>query len=126
MRPGEIVLLRLPQANLASGKLRPVLVLSDLPGPFGDYLVCGISSQLHHEMPDWDERLTASDDDFAASGLKVPSVIRLNWLAAINPSASVGTPSAQSPQSDWRACDGAWPLIYPDPKVNVASTANLF
>jgi len=42
-------------------------------------------------MPDWDERLTASDDDFAASGLKVPSVIRLNWLAAINPSASVGT-----------------------------------
>ena len=91
MRPGEIVLLRLPQANLASGKLRPVLVLSDLPGPFGDYMVCGISSQLHQEMPDWDERLTASDDDFAASGLKVPSVIRLNWLAAINPSASVGT-----------------------------------
>jgi mRNA interferase MazF len=91
MRPGEIVLLRLPQADLSSGKLRPVLVLSDLPGPFGDYLVCGISSQLHQEMPDWDERLTASDDDFAASGLKVPSVIRLNWLAAVNPSASVGT-----------------------------------
>ena len=91
MKAGEIVLLRLPQANLLSGKLRPVLVLSDLPGPFGDYLVCGISSQLHQEMPDWDERLTTSDDDFAASGLKVPSVIRLNWLAAVNPSASVGT-----------------------------------
>ena len=91
MRPGEIVLLRLPQADLSSGKLRPVLVLSDLPGPFGDYLVCGISSRLHQEMPDWDERLTAPDDDFAASGLKVPSVIRLNWLAAVNPSASVGT-----------------------------------
>ena len=91
MRPGEIVLLRLSQANLLSGKLRPVLVLSDLPGPFGDYLVCGISSQLHQEMPDWDERLTTADDDFPASGLKVPSVIRLNWLAAVNPSASVGT-----------------------------------
>lgn len=125
MRPGEIVLLRLPQANLASGKLRPVLVLSDLPGPFGDYLVCGISSQLHQEMPDWDERLTASDDDFAASGLKVLSVIRLNWLAAVNPSASVGTLGSIA-QSDWRACDGAWRLIYPDPKVNVATTANLF
>mgnify|MGYP001301363720 CR=1 FL=1 len=91
MRPGEIVLLRLPQANLASGKLSPVLVLSDLPGRFGDYLVCGISSQLHQEMANWDERLTATDDDFAASGLKVPSVIRLNWLAAVNPSASAGT-----------------------------------
>ena len=91
MRAGEIVLLRLPQANLASGKLRPVLVRSDLPGPFGDYLVSGISSQLHQEIPGWDERLTTSDDDFAAKGLKVPSVIRLNWLAAVNPSASVGT-----------------------------------
>ena len=91
MKAGEIVLLRLPQANLLSGKLRPVLVLSNLPGPFGDYLVCGISSQLHQEMPDWDERLTAADDDFTTSGLKVPSVIRLNWLAAVNPSASAGT-----------------------------------
>jgi hypothetical protein len=35
MKAGEIVLLRLPQANLLSGKLRPVLVLSDLPGPWG-------------------------------------------------------------------------------------------
>ena len=91
MKAGEIVLLRLPQANLLSGKLRPVLVLSNLPGPFGDYLVCGISSQLHQEMPDWDERLTAADDDFTTSGLKVPSVIRLNWLAVVYPSASAGT-----------------------------------
>lgn len=91
MRPGEIVLLRLPPADLSAGKLRPVLVLSNLPGPFGDLLVCGISSQLHQEIPDWDERLTAVDADFTSSGLKVPSVIRLNWLATINPSASSGT-----------------------------------
>ncbi|MBI4526370.1 MAG: type II toxin-antitoxin system PemK/MazF family toxin [Deltaproteobacteria bacterium] len=91
MRLGEIVLLRLPQPDLSPGKLRPVLVLAELPGPFEDCLVCGISSQLHHEMRDWDERLTHDDADFATSGLKVPSVIRLNWLAAVNPSASAGT-----------------------------------
>ena len=51
MRAGEIVLLRLPQPDLSPGKLRPVLVLSELPGPFGDVLVCGISSQLYQEIP---------------------------------------------------------------------------
>ena len=51
MIPGAIVLLRLPQPDLLPGKLRPALVLSELPGPFGDILVCGISSQLRHEVP---------------------------------------------------------------------------
>jgi len=90
MRPGEIVLLRLPQSDLARGKLRPVLVLVGLPGPFGDVLVCGISSQLHQGIPGWDERVTTGDDDFVSSGLKVPSVIRLNWLASADPNAHVG------------------------------------
>lgn len=91
MTPGEIVLLRLPQPDLLPGKLRPVLVVSELPGPFGDVLVCGISSQLHQAVPQWDERLTPADPNFTTSGLKVASVIRLNWLAAVNPSVSVGT-----------------------------------
>ena len=90
MRPGEIVLLRMPQLDLSPGKLRPVLVMADLPGPFGDVLVCGISSQIHQEIPQWDERLTPTDPDFGSSGLKVASVIRLNWLAAVSPTASAG------------------------------------
>jgi mRNA interferase MazF len=91
MMPGEIVLLRMPQPDLLAGKLRPVLVLSVLPGRFGDVLVCGVSSQLHQEIPQWDERLTPGDSDFTTSGLKVASVIRLNWLAAVSPNVSVGT-----------------------------------
>jgi mRNA interferase MazF len=91
MKPGEIILLRLPQPDLAPGKLRPVLVLAELPGPFEDCLVCGISSQLRQEIPNWDERLTPADPDFATSGLKVPWVVRLNWLATINPHTSIGT-----------------------------------
>jgi mRNA interferase MazF len=97
MTPGEIVLLRLPQPDLLPGKLRPVLVLSELPGPFGDVLVCGISSQLHQEVPQWDEQLTP-DPDFTTSGLKVASVIRLNWLAAVSPSAGVGTLGTIGPE----------------------------
>jgi mRNA interferase MazF len=88
--PGEIVLLRMPQPDLLEGKLRPVLVLSALPGRFGDVLVWGVSSQLHQEIPQWDERLTPDDPDFATSGLKVASVTRLYWLAAVSPDVSVG------------------------------------
>ena len=90
MRPGEIVLLRMPQLDLSPGKLRPALVIADLPGPFGDVLVCGISSQLRQEIPQWDERLSPADPDFGNSGLKVASVIRLNWLATVSPSTSAG------------------------------------
>jgi mRNA interferase MazF len=98
VKPGEIVLLRLPQPNLSPGKLRPVLVLSELPGLFGNILVCGISSQLHQEIPNWDEQLTPADTDFGTCDLKVASVIRLGWLAAVNPSASVGTLGSIAPE----------------------------
>lgn len=91
MRPGEVVLLRLPQPDLAPGKLRPVLVLTELPGSFGDVLVCGISSQVRQAIPDWDETITPVDNDFAASGLKVASVVRLNWLASASTSAKIGS-----------------------------------
>jgi len=98
MTPGEIVLLRLPQPDLLPAKLRPVLVLSELPGPFGDVLVCGISSQLRQEVPQWDEQLTPADSDFTTSGLKVASVIRLSWLAAVSPSVSAGTLGTIAPE----------------------------
>ena len=98
MRPGEIVLLRMPQLDLSPGKLRPVLVIADLPGPFGDVLVCGISSQLQQEISQWEERLTPTDGDFIGSGLKVASLIRLNWLAAVSPGASAGALGAIAPE----------------------------
>ena len=104
MRPGEIVLLRMPQLDLSPGKLRPVLVIADLPGPFGDVLACGISSQLRQEIPQWDERLTPVDPDFGSSGLKVPSLIRLNWLVAVSPSASAGVLGSIAPERLARLC----------------------
>jgi len=60
--------------------------------------VCGISSQLHQEIPHWDERLTPADADFVTCGLKVASVIRLNWLAAVNSSAGIGALGSVSPE----------------------------
>jgi len=49
----------------------------------GDWLVCGISSQLHQEVVGFDHVLAVGDPNFALSGLKVASVIRLGFLATL-------------------------------------------
>jgi len=81
MRERDVVLTPLLQAN---GRLknRPALLLRALP-PFGDFLVCGISTQVRHAVPGFDEIIRRSDPDFAASGLLADSVIRLSFLAVL-------------------------------------------
>jgi len=81
---GQIVLFRFPQADLEEGKLRPALLLGRLPGEYDDWLTCMISSQVRHHVPEFDEIIREGDPDFAASGLKVPSVIRIGRLAVID------------------------------------------
>jgi mRNA interferase MazF len=82
-RPRTISLVRFPRADLQKGKYRPVLLLSRIPGPFSDWLICAITSQLKHEVKGWDERIEAEHDDFSSSGLKVPSLVRIGKLATV-------------------------------------------
>ena len=81
MTEGSILLASLRQSD-GSVKIRPVLFLRRMP-PFQDLLVCGLSSQLHQAAPSFDEIIQASDPDFATSGLKVASVVRLGFLAVL-------------------------------------------
>ena len=78
---GEIIVARLPQADGGS-KLRPVVLLRELPG-FGDFLVCGVSSQLRQAIRGFDIILDAASGDFATTGLRVSSVVRLAFLAVV-------------------------------------------
>ncbi len=78
---GDLIVAELPQAD-GRTKPRPVLLLSELPG-FGDYLVCGVSSQIHQAQDDFDQIITVADDFFAATGLQVTSVVRLNFLSTL-------------------------------------------
>lgn len=82
-RAGQIVLFRFPRADLAAGKLRPALLLNRVPGPYEDWLVCMISSQLQQYNEGFDELVREGDADFGESGLKVPSVIRVGRLAVV-------------------------------------------
>lgn len=81
--PGDVSLIRFPRADLRKGKDRPVLLLSKLPGPFDDWLICAITSQIRHEVKEWDERIERGDDDFKESGLTVPSLIRIGKIATM-------------------------------------------
>jgi len=90
-RAGQIVLFNFPQTDLASGKLRPALLISQVPGPFDDWLVCMISSQTRQLSEGLDEILREEDKDFAQSGLKVASVIRVGRLAVVEGKMLVGS-----------------------------------
>lgn len=75
-RPGQIVLFRFPQADFSAGKLRPALLLGQVPGPYN---------------ADFDELIGEGDADFSESGLKGPSVIRVGRLAIVEDALLLGS-----------------------------------
>lgn len=85
MKPGDIVLVRFPQADLQAGKLRPALVIAIAPDHHSDVLLALITSRIYQAASKLDEVLEKTDDDFSQSGLKVRSAIRLSRLASVEP-----------------------------------------
>nr|VFK53666.1 MAG: PemK-like, MazF-like toxin of type II toxin-antitoxin system [Candidatus Kentron sp. TUN] len=53
MTEGDIVLTPFPQAD-GKVKNRPALILREFP-PYGDFLVCGISTQIRQAVPGFDD-----------------------------------------------------------------------
>ena len=86
MKPGDIVLPRFPQADLLEGKLRPALTLAIAPGAHADLLLALITSRDYQAVPQFDEIIDPSEKDFAQTGLKTRSVIRLARLASVEQS----------------------------------------
>jgi hypothetical protein len=80
MKPGDVVLIRLPQFGGGPLKLRPALFLTQLPGPYQNILLAGISTHLQDAQSDWDELLSPTESDFALSGLRHASIVRLSYL----------------------------------------------
>ncbi len=100
MKEGDIVLASLPQAD-AQFKIRPALFLRRMP-PFGDLLVCGISSQLHQCVSGFDELIGFEDVDFSQTGLKAKSLFRLGYLAVLPESHFNGAIGSISPERHHR------------------------
>jgi len=92
MKEGDVILTPIPQAD-GNIKNRPAVILREMPS-YGDMLVCGVSTQLHHYVRGFDEIVTPADADFASSGLVAASLIRLGFLAILprrSIAASIGS-----------------------------------
>jgi mRNA interferase MazF len=83
MKPGDIVLIRFPQADLKQGKLRPALVVAIAPGRHSDLLLALVSSRIDQSTAGFDEIINVADSDYIATGLKVASIVRLGRLASV-------------------------------------------
>lgn len=88
MKEGDVVLATVPQAD-GGKKNRPAIILRELP-PYGDLLVCGVSTQLYHIEKDFDEIISPQDPDFKSSGLLAKSLVRLGFLALFPRNSIVG------------------------------------
>jgi len=80
VKPGDVVLAELPQSN--DFKLRPALLLKIAP-PYGDFILCGITTQLQNSVADLDELIESTDADFARNGLKQTSLARAAFLVTL-------------------------------------------
>ncbi|MDI6752733.1 MAG: type II toxin-antitoxin system PemK/MazF family toxin [bacterium] len=94
MKQGDIILTPVPQAD-RKVKERPAIVLREMPS-YGDFLVCGISTQLHQRVKGFDEIISPADEDFRSSGLLSKSLIRLGFLAVLPRSHILGSIGAIS------------------------------
>ncbi len=81
MKEGKIILMQVPQAD---GKLKemPAIFLREMPS-YRDLFVCGVSTQLHQYVKNFDELISPADTDFGSSCIRATSLIRLGFLAVL-------------------------------------------
>ena len=67
-RAGQIALLRFPGTDLTPGKLRPVVLIAPTPGPYDDWLVCMMSTQVRQALEGFDERIDQNAEELSTIG----------------------------------------------------------
>ncbi len=100
MNEGDVALTPLPQAD-GRTKPRPAILLRQMP-PFGDWLICGVSTQVHQEVAGFDEIIGPAHSDFRQSGLKAASLIRLGFLTVVPADNLLGVIGSVSPERHGR------------------------
>ena len=82
----KIVLVPFPFDDLTGAKVRPAVCLTDEIKPFDHVVLAFITSRVSPNASPTDLVIDKSDADFAATGLKVSSTIRLHRLMTVSKS----------------------------------------
>lgn len=83
MTKGKIVLVPFPFDDLTAEKVRPALCLTDPIGSHRHVILAFISSQVPSAATASDIVLEPRHKDFSATGLRVPSVLRLHRVVTL-------------------------------------------
>ena len=82
MKESDVILVPLLQAD-EELKYRPAIALREMPMPYRDLLVCGVSTNLNQYIQGFDDIISPFDADFTLSGLHSESLIRLSFLGVV-------------------------------------------
>ena len=82
----KIVLVPFPFDDLSTSKVRPAVCLTDEIWPYRHVVLAFITSRVSDEAGQSDFILETKDKDFAMTGLKVSSTIRLHRLMTVTTS----------------------------------------
>lgn len=82
----KIVLVPFPFDDLTANKVRPAVCLTDEIKPHNHIVLAFITSQISASASATDFVIDKSDADFATTGLKVSSTIRLHRLMTVTKS----------------------------------------
>ncbi len=83
MTKGKVVLIPFPFDDLTTSKVRPAVCSTDPIGPHRHVVLAFISSQRPQDSTAIDLVLDPGQEDFAATGLRVASVLRLHRLVTL-------------------------------------------
>ena len=82
----KIVLVPFPFDDLSASKVRPAVCLTDEIKPHSHIVLAFITSRVSASASPTDFVIDKSDADFAATGLKVSSTVRLHRLMTVTKS----------------------------------------
>jgi len=80
MTKGKVVLVPFPFDDLSAAKVRPAVCLTDPVGPHRHVILAFITSRILADLMETDIVLDTSQPDFATTGLRVSSTLRLHRL----------------------------------------------
>jgi len=84
MIKGKIVLVPFPYDDLSVNKLRPAACLTNPMGARRHVLLAYITSHIPTRLQETDIQIDASHPNFAATGLRQSSIIRLHHLMTVS------------------------------------------
>lgn len=86
MTRGKVVLVPFPFDDLSTTKVRPAVCLTESIGTHRHVILAFITSQIPSDLLETDIVISPQEADFASTGLRVPSAIRLHRLMTVNTS----------------------------------------